>query len=105
MNENHRSIFWQSNIRLSGKVFSVKSKPVAERVKKRPHPHFWPCVSTLDRSHISAALFRRVNVGHDSGGPCSFSVSHQRREAGKVEQRFLLDSSERIVKSSRNDEL
>jgi len=49
----------EHDVRLAGKVFSVKSEPIATTVKKRSDLKLWLCVAALNRSHRRRAL--RIN--------------------------------------------
>ena len=69
VHEDDGAVFRENNIRLSRQVFSVKAVSVSKGVKDRADPHFRLGIPALYRSHVPAALFRAVNIGHDQATP------------------------------------
>jgi hypothetical protein len=64
MNEDHSPIFRENNIRCSRQIPAMQSEPVAECMQCSADDYFRFCVLAADRSHIPAALLRRVNIHH-----------------------------------------
>lgn len=75
MHEDRCSMLWKDNVGLPRQVFSVQAEPEAHRVKHRAHAQFRLCIRAFDRSHVPAALLRRVNVRHRYGAPAAASRS------------------------------
>ena len=57
MNKNHCAVFRKNDIGLSGKVFAVQPKPVAEAMKKASDANFRSGIRAAYGSHVAAALF------------------------------------------------
>ena len=45
MNEDHRSVFWENQIRRAGQIATMKSESKTETMQNPPHSPFWGSVS------------------------------------------------------------
>jgi hypothetical protein len=75
VHEDNGAVLRQNHIRLSRQVFSVQAVSVPKSVKDRANSHFGSGIPAFYRSHISAALFRTMNVDHDQAAPARVSRS------------------------------
>src|SRR3989442_4239164 len=64
MNENRKTMLRQYDIRPSGEVPAVQSKPIAQPVQHRSHGTFRLGVTTADAGHVPASFFSRKPVDH-----------------------------------------
>ena len=62
MYEDNSFIFWEYNIRLSGKVFYMKAVPETLAVQKPPNQQFRFGILTTDPGHVVRPGFFRMNV-------------------------------------------
>src|SRR5690554_2436188 len=76
INKDHGFETRKNDIGLAGKVFTMKAVPEASFEQLFPEPDFRFGVLTFDGSHIPAARFAVVDVGHLPRRLwCSFSVA------------------------------
>jgi hypothetical protein len=57
VHKNHYAVFRENDVGLSGQVFPVQAKPVAEAMKKASDTNLRFGVCAAYRSHVAAALF------------------------------------------------
>jgi len=102
VHENNGAVFRENNIGLTRQVFSVKAVSVPKSVKDRANPHLGIGIPAFYRSHVSAALFRTMNVCHDQAIPerLSRSLNHCGK-ARNSEQRSSLCRRKSLVKAAQ----
>lgn len=56
VDEYHRTVLGQDNIRRTGKVLPMQSKPIPHLMKQTPHDHLRSCVFVLHTAHDFGSL-------------------------------------------------
>jgi hypothetical protein len=71
---------WKYQIRATGQILHVKSKPQPPPVKPSPQQHLGLSITAADATHIEPALFGSQNIDHAQWSlPGAAATDHRRR--------------------------